>query len=41
VVNVTAVLTVNKDELVWPVGVLPTDLLSQVDQGLRQVLGLP
>lgn len=40
VVNVTALVTVNKDELTGPVGDLPTNLMEQVDRGLRQVLGL-
>ncbi|WP_343063962.1 type II toxin-antitoxin system PemK/MazF family toxin [Haloechinothrix aidingensis] len=40
VVNVTAVVTVDKHDLTGPVGVLPTELVKQVDQGLRQVLGL-
>lgn len=40
VVNVTALVTVNKDELTGPVGELPTSLMEQVDRGLRQVLAL-
>lgn len=40
VVNVTALVTVNKDELDGPVGQLPTSLMEQVDRGLRQVLDL-
>lgn len=40
VVNVTALVTVNKSELQDPVGPVPRYLLDQVDRGLRQVLGL-
>lgn len=40
VVNVTALATVNRDDLDGPVGRLPTSLMEQVDRGLRQVLGL-
>lgn len=40
VVNVTALVTVNKDELIGPAGELPTSLMDQVDRGLRQVLEL-
>lgn len=40
VVNVTALVTVNKDELTGPVGQVTGELMSQVDRGLRQVLGL-
>ncbi len=40
VVNVTALVTVNKAELIGPVGQLPTSLLEQVERGLVQVLGL-
>jgi len=40
VVNVTAVLTLNRDELSGPVGHLPIDLLREVDRGLRRALGL-
>nr|WP_278248945.1 type II toxin-antitoxin system PemK/MazF family toxin [Streptomonospora litoralis] len=40
VVNVTAVATVGKDELSGPVGVLPQDIMDDVDRGLRRVLGL-
>ncbi|MPY96728.1 MAG: type II toxin-antitoxin system PemK/MazF family toxin [Actinophytocola sp.] len=40
VVNVTALVTVNKDDLDRPVGQLPTSLMEQVDRGLRQVLGV-
>lgn len=40
VVNVTALVTVNKDDLTGPVGELPTSFMDQVDSGLRGVLGL-
>lgn len=40
VVNVTALVTLNKDELEEPVGQVPDALMREVDQGLRRVLGL-
>ncbi len=40
VVNVTALVTLTKDELEGPVGHAPDGLMSAVDQGLRRVLGL-
>ena len=40
VVNVTALVTLNKDELEGPVGRVSSDLMRGVDQGLRRVLGL-
>lgn len=40
VVNVTAVVTVDKAELEGPVGDLPLTLMREVDRGLRRVLGL-
>jgi mRNA interferase MazF len=40
VVNVTAVVTLNKDELEKPVGRIPDGLMREVDRGLRRVLGL-
>lgn len=40
VVNVTALVTVNKEELDGPVGHAPAHLLREVDAGLRRVLGL-
>ena len=40
VVNVTAVVTLDKQDLVEPAGQLPGYLLDQVDRGLRRVLGL-
>jgi mRNA interferase MazF len=40
VVNVTAVVTLNKAELEGPVGQTPDELMRDVDRGLRRVLGL-
>lgn len=40
VVNVTALVTLNKDELAEVVGHVPAALMNAVDSGLRQVLGL-
>ena len=40
VVNVTALVTLNKDELEGPVGQVSEELMRDVDQGLRRVLGL-
>lgn len=40
VVNVTAVLTLNRDELSDRVGQLTLDQLREVDRGLRRVMGL-
>jgi mRNA interferase MazF len=40
VVNVTALVTPDKDDLDQPVGWLPDYLVHDVDQGLRNVLGL-
>jgi len=40
VVNVTVVVTLNKDELGTPAGSVPEGLMSDVDHGLRRVLGL-
>lgn len=40
VVNVTALATLNKDELGKPVATVPESLMIDVDQGLRRVLGL-
>lgn len=40
VVNVTALVTLDKDDLVTPAGFAPTVLMHEVDQGLRRVLGL-
>jgi mRNA interferase MazF len=40
VVNVTALVTLDKTDLEEPVGHLPTPLINDVDRGLRRVLGL-
>ena len=40
VVNVTALATLDKDDLAERAGTLTAVLLSEVDRGLRQVLGL-
>jgi mRNA interferase MazF len=40
VVNVTALVTLDKDELHGPVGRAPDGLMRDVDAGLRRVLGL-
>jgi mRNA interferase MazF len=40
VANATAVLTLDKAELDEPVGQAPEALMHELDQGLRQVLGL-
>ncbi len=40
VVNVTALVTLDKTDLEAPVGQLPTSLMDDVDRGLRRVLGL-
>jgi mRNA interferase MazF len=40
VVNVSQVVTVDKDLFVERVGATPTHLLTQVEEGLRRVLGL-
>jgi mRNA interferase MazF len=40
VVNVTALVTLNKDDLTARVGAVPTVLMRDVDSGLRRVLGL-
>ncbi len=39
-VNVTAVVTLDKDDLGSPIGVLPSYLTHDVDRGLRRVLAL-
>lgn len=39
VVNVTALVTLNREELEGPVGQVPDGLMQQVDTGLRRVLG--
>ena len=40
VVNVTALVTLDKTDLEAPVGHLPSSLMSEVDRGLHRVLGL-
>lgn len=40
VVNVTALVTLDKTDLDTEVGQLPGSLMNDVDQGLRRVLGL-
>jgi mRNA interferase MazF len=40
VVNVTALVTLNKDDLGHAVNGVPDSLMREVDQGLRQVLAL-
>ena len=40
VVNVTAIITLDKTELVEHVGTLPTYLSDEIDRGLRRVLDL-
>ena len=40
VVNVTALVTLNKADLDAEAGHLPAALMSEVDRGLRRVLGL-
>ena len=40
VVNVTALVTLNKDELEGPVATVPEGLMRSVNHGLRKVLGI-
>jgi mRNA interferase MazF len=40
VANVTALVTLNKDDLDRPAGRVPDALMPEVDRGLRAVLGL-
>lgn len=40
VLNVTALATLDKADLDPPVGRLPISLMTQIDRGLRRVLGL-
>lgn len=40
VVNITALVTLDKTDLQAPVGDLPTSLMSEVNRGLHRVLGL-
>jgi mRNA interferase MazF len=40
VLNVTALITLDKADLGQPVGKLPSSLMIEIDRGLRRVLGL-
>lgn len=40
VVNITALVTLDKTDLEIPVGDLPASLMNDVNRGLRRVLGL-
>ena len=40
VLNVTALVTIDKADLGQPVGNLPGSLMTEIDRGLRRVLGL-
>lgn len=40
VVNVTALVTLDKHDLGDPAGTIPTTLMDDVERGLRRVLGL-
>ena len=40
VVNVTALVTLNKTDLDPPVGPLPASVMTDVERGLSRVLGL-
>jgi mRNA interferase MazF len=40
VINVTALVTLDKADLDEPIGRLPASLMNEVDRGLRRVLGL-
>lgn len=40
VVNVTALVTLDQDDLADPAGFAPSAFMHEVDQGLRRVLGL-
>ena len=40
VINVTALVTLDKTDLEEPVGQAPASLMEEVDRGLRRVLGL-
>jgi mRNA interferase MazF len=39
VVNATALVTLNKNEIEGPVGRVPDELMCEIDRGLRRVLG--
>lgn len=40
VLNVTALVTIDKADLGQPVGKIPSSLMTEIDRGLRRVLGL-
>jgi mRNA interferase MazF len=40
VVNVSSVVTLDKDDLAEPAGRVPDYLMDEVDRGLRRVVGL-
>jgi mRNA interferase MazF len=40
VLNVTALVTIDKSDLDQPVGALPASLMAEIDRGLRRVLDL-
>jgi mRNA interferase MazF len=40
VINVTALITLNKSELDGPIGAAPSEEMRAVDAGLRRVLGM-
>jgi mRNA interferase MazF len=40
VLNVTALVTIDKADLGQPVGTLPASLMAEIDRGLRRVLDL-
>lgn len=40
VLNITALTTIDKADLDPPVGQLPSSLMTEIDRGLRRVLGL-
>lgn len=40
VLNITALATIDKADLDPPVGRLPSSLMTEIDRGLRRVLGL-
>ena len=40
VINVTALVTLDKTDLEEPVGYAPASLMEEVDRGLRRILGL-
>lgn len=40
VVNVTAIVTLDKVDVGHPIGTVPDGLMDEVDRGLRRVLGI-